>query len=141
MELGYSQPLFNGELDLRVKGLGYQWTTGALTKIYGYRGGVELGSGNGLLRAAIDYGYDDARGPHGTVMAYVNMGFQADRLLSFENPFTLPEPVFNSPTRIRKLTICATRVNQSICMTRYSPAMKWFQNGFEKIMISETSRQ
>ncbi len=115
VEIGYSQPLLNGELDLRVKGIGYQWTAGTLTKIYGYRGGMELGSGNGLVRAAIDYGYDGARGRYGTVMAYLNLGFQAERILRGESPFTLPEPVFNSPSRnLRRLLTHRVHRNRNI---------------------------
>ena len=50
---------------------------------------------------------------------------------------------FSSHTRIRKLSACATTVNQSISMAHFPAAwaMTLFQNGLAKIRIIETTKQ
>jgi hypothetical protein len=124
VEGGYSQPILDGEFDLRVKGVGYQWTTGTHVKIRGLRAGVELGAANGMARAGIDYGYDESRGRYGTLMAHLNLGFQFERLFRGENPFSLPEPAFNGSDRnIRRILTQRVRRNRNIPGQVVSTAM------------------
>jgi len=101
LEAGYSRALFNQALDLRLKLAGYQFDVG--DKVYGWRGGADLTTRDGVFTLRYEYGSDRLNGDYNTVGGFVNVGFQLENLLSGEGPFTLPEPVFRSPRDIRRL--------------------------------------
>jgi hypothetical protein len=105
LEAGYSQQLLlDGLFDLRVKGVGYQFSVGAGQKVHGAKGGVEVTSACGVFKGMYERGYDKTSGSYSTVSAHVNVGFQPENLLSGRNPFTLPESIFLSPQRnLRRL--------------------------------------
>ncbi len=101
VEAGYSHALFNRSLDLRLKLIGYQFDIG--TAVYGWRGGADLTTRDGVFTLRYEYGHDRIDGYYNTVGGFVNVGFQLENLLSFESPFTMPEPVFRSPRDLRRL--------------------------------------
>jgi hypothetical protein len=101
IEAGYSQPVFDGAADLRLKAVGYQFDIGS--KVYGWRVGADLTSRNGLLRARYEYTQDRINEPYHSVAAYVNVGFQLENLLRGENPFSTPDPVFDGPRNLRRV--------------------------------------
>ena len=77
---------------------------GTLTKIYGLKGGAELTTADGLIKAAYEHGQDQSNGSYDTVTASLNVGFQPELILTLNNPFTLPPSVFTGPQRnIRRL--------------------------------------
>jgi hypothetical protein len=101
LEAGYSHALFDHALDLRLKLVGYQSDIG--DKVYGWRGGADLTTRDGVFTLRYEYGRDRLDGDYNTVGGFVNVGFQLENLLSFESPFTLPEPVFRSPRNLRRM--------------------------------------
>jgi hypothetical protein len=100
-EAGYSHALLNQAMDLRLKAIGYQFDVG--NKVYGWRGGADLTTRDGMFTLRYEYGQDRINGSYNTVGGFVNIGFQLENLLSGESPFTLPEPVFKSPRDLRRL--------------------------------------
>ena len=101
LEAGYSHALFNQALDLRLKLAGYQFDV--RDKVYGWRGGADLTTRDGVLTLRYEYGSDLLNGSYNTVGGFVNVGFQLENLLSGESPFTFPQPVFKSPRDLRRL--------------------------------------
>jgi Inverse autotransporter, beta-domain len=101
VEAGYSHPLFNRSLDLRLKAVGYQFGIG--TGVYGWRTGADLTTRNGVFTLRYEHGRDRLNGDYNTVGGFVTVGFQLENLLSGESPFTMPEPAFRSPRDLRRL--------------------------------------
>jgi len=101
VEAGYSHALFDHTLDLRVQVAGYQFDIGQ--KVYGWRGGVDLTTRDGMFTAKYQYGHDKINGSYNTVGAFVNIGFQLENVLKGASPVTMPEPVFKSPRNIRRM--------------------------------------
>jgi hypothetical protein len=101
VEAGYSHALFNQALDLRLKLVGYQFDIGI--PVRGWRTGADLTTRDGVFTVRYEYGSDRLNGQYNTIGGFVNVGFQLENLLSFESPFTMPEPVFKSPRDLRRL--------------------------------------
>ena len=101
VQAGYSHALFEHALDLRLKLTGYRFDIG--DTVQGWRGGADLTTRNGMFTLRYERGYDKLNGDYHTVGGFVTMGFQLENLLSYENPITLPEPVFKSPRNLRRL--------------------------------------
>jgi len=101
VEAGYSHALLNRSLDLRLKLIGYQFDIG--TAVQGWRGGADLTTRDGVFTVRYEHGHDRLNGDYNTVGGFVTVGFQLENLLSFESPFTTPEPVFKSPRNLRRL--------------------------------------
>ncbi len=108
LEAGYSQPLFDRAIDLRLKLAGYQFDFGDQRKP-GFRTGADITTANGRFRLALDYGRDDVSGAYGSATGYVYAGFQAENLLRGQSPFTRPEPVFQSPRNLARLLTMPVR--------------------------------
>jgi hypothetical protein len=101
VEAGYSHALFDHALDLRLKFAGYQFDVG--NHVYGWRGGADLTTKNGMFTLRYEHGRDRIDGDYNTVGGFVNVGFQMENLLIGESPFTMPEPVFRSPRNLRRI--------------------------------------
>jgi len=101
IEAGYSQPLFNQALDLRLKAVGYQFDVGQ--KVYGWRTGVDATTRDGLFRLTYEYTNDRISAPYHTISGTVDLGLQLEKLLRGESPFTMPEPVFASPRNVSRI--------------------------------------
>jgi hypothetical protein len=101
VEAGYSHALFDHALDLRLKFAGYQFDVGS--PVYGWRGGADLTTKNGMFTLRYEHGRDRIDGDYNTVGGIVNVGFQLENLLAGESPFTMPEPVFRSPRNLSRL--------------------------------------
>jgi len=101
VEAGYSQSLFNQAVDLRLKATGYQFDIGSA--VYGWRTGADLTTRDGVFSLKYEYGHDQVNGSYNTVGGFVNIGFQLENVLNGESPFTLPEPIFNSPRNLRRM--------------------------------------
>jgi hypothetical protein len=95
IEAGYSQSLFSQAVDLRLKVVGYQFDIGE--KVYGWRVGGDLTTGNGVFTVRYEHGHDRIAGPYNTIGGFVNVGLHVENLLRLESPFAFPEPVFKSP--------------------------------------------
>jgi len=109
VDAGYSQPIFDRALDLRLSMAGYQYDIGS--KIYGWRGGVELTNPGGTLTVRYEQGEDRINGSYSIIGALVNVGFQVEQLLRGQNPFSMPEPVFRSPRNLDRLLVQKVRRN------------------------------
>ena len=81
---------------------GYKLECGS--NVYGYYGGAELKSRDGVFVAKYDVGYDNAFDVYQSVAAFVNMGLQLENLLDGKSPFVKPKPVFQSPRNMSTLT-------------------------------------
>ena len=101
VEAGYSQSLFNQAVDLRLKATGYQFDIGSA--VYGWRTGADLTTRDGAFSLKYEYGHDRVNGDYNTVGGFVNIGFQLENVFNGESPFTLPEPIFNSPRNLRRM--------------------------------------
>jgi len=101
IEAGYSQPLFDQALDLRLKAVGYQFDVGQ--KVYGWRTGVDATTRNGMFRLTYEYTSDWISAPYHTVSGSVNLGLRLENLLRGESPFILPDPVFASPRNLNRI--------------------------------------
>lgn len=97
-QVGYSHELWNGGPDLRLSGTGYRFDTGR--GIYGLNGAAELKSRDGVFVLRYAAGNDQINQTYHTVGATVNVGFEPERLLVGEMPFTMPEPIFKSPRNL-----------------------------------------
>ncbi len=124
VEAGYSHAMFNRSLDLRLKVIGYQFGIG--TGVYGWRGGADLTTRDGVFTLRYEYGHDRIDGYYNTVGGFINIGFQLENLLSGESPFTLPEPVFRSPRDLRRLLGLKVKRNwhqpEAVVLARAAPA-------------------
>jgi hypothetical protein len=103
-QTGYSRPILNKKLDLRLKLTGYQFDTG--NKNYGCKLGTEIVSRNGLIRFTYDFGYDAINEGYHQFGGFVNVSFNLENLLCGKGVICLPPPVF---TNQRNLTRIATR--------------------------------
>jgi len=101
-QVGYSHELYNGGPDLRLSATGYKLECGS--NVYGYYGGAELKSRDGVYVVKYDVGYDNAFDVYQSVAAFVNMGFQLENLLDGKSPFVKPKPIFQSPRNMTTLT-------------------------------------
>jgi hypothetical protein len=101
-QVGYSHELYNGGPDLRLSATGYKLECGS--NVYGYYGGAELKSRDGVYVVKYDVGYDNAFDVYQSVAAFVNMGLQLENLLDGKSPFVKPKPVFQSPRNMTTLT-------------------------------------
>jgi hypothetical protein len=101
VEAGYSHALFDHALDLRLKLVGYQFDIG--TRVWGWRGGADLTTRNGMFTLRYEYGHDRIDGDYNTIGGFATVGFQLENLLYGESPITFPEPVFRSPRDLRRL--------------------------------------
>lgn len=101
-EVGYSQPLFDDALDLRVKAAGYRFDV-YTRHAYGFRLGGELSTRDGRFTARYQYTDDQLNQPYHTVGLNANVGFRLESLLAGENPLTAPEPIFARPPNLRRL--------------------------------------
>ncbi len=101
-QVGYSHELYNGGPDLRLSATGYKLECGS--NLYGYYGGAELKSRDGVYVVKYDVGYDNAFDVYQSVAAFVNMGLQLENLLDGKNPFVKPKPIFQSPRNMTTLT-------------------------------------
>jgi hypothetical protein len=110
IEAGYSQPLFDSALDLRVQLTGYQFGVGSETA-RGFKTGIDLTTRDGFFRMTAQYGHDSVVGSYGQVGGYVTTGFHFENLLKGENPFSRPEPVFASPRNPRHVLTQKVRRN------------------------------
>jgi hypothetical protein len=101
IEAGYSHPLFNQALDLRLKLTGYQFDIG--NNVYGWRTGADVTTRDGVFTVRYEYGQDSVNGSYNSIGGFVNVGFQPENILRGENPFISPEPVFQSPRNLRRM--------------------------------------
>ncbi len=101
VEVGYSHALLNHALDLRLKVVGYQFDVGE--KLNGWRGGADLTTRDGVFTLRYEHGHDRLNGYYNTVGGFVNVGFQLENVVKGEIPFTMPEPVFQSPRNLLRL--------------------------------------
>lgn len=101
-QVGYSHELYGGGPDLRLSVTGYKFDMDS--DVYGYYGGAELKSRDGMFVAKYDVGYDNSNQVYQSVAAFMNMGFQLENLLDGKSPFVMPKPVFQSPREMTRLT-------------------------------------
>lgn len=94
-EVGYSHPMLEETLDLRLKAAGYQFDVGS--KVYGSRVGADLTTRDGMFSVRYEYGSDAINGSYNTIGGFVNVGLQLENLLSGASPVTMPQPVFVNP--------------------------------------------
>ena len=109
VEIGYSHELGEGGPDLRLKLTGYQFDVGS--KIYGWNGGAEITSRNGMFSVKAEAGRDEINGTYYTIGGFANVGLQLANLVRGESPFTAPEPIFQSPRNLRKVLTQKVRRN------------------------------
>lgn len=102
VEAGFSRPLLDRSVDLRLKLTGYQLDLGNQRK-YGWQTGFDLTSADGLVRLSVEYGHDGVYGNYGQVGGYLNVGTRWENLLVGQNPFVMPAPVFKSPRNLARL--------------------------------------
>ncbi|HMK36728.1 MAG TPA: inverse autotransporter beta domain-containing protein [Desulfomonilaceae bacterium] len=102
IETGYSHQIFSGGPDLRLFAAAYKFDDG--NGVYGQRTGVELKSPDGVVSAKYEAAYDRVNNSYQTISGFVNIGFQAENLLSGKSPFVMPEPIFKSPRNPARLT-------------------------------------
>jgi len=102
VQAGYSRGIFWQALDLRLEFTGYQFDIGEMNAVNGYRAGAELTTRDGVLTARYEHGYDRINGPYDTVGGFVTLGFQFDKILRWESPVTMPEPIFVNPRNLRR---------------------------------------
>lgn len=108
LEFGYSQPLFDRALDLRIKFAGYQFDYGNHRKP-GFKTGADITTANGAFRLSLDYGWDGVTGTYGAVTGYVYTGFQVENLVKGQSPFDPAPPVFRSPRNLSRLLTLPVR--------------------------------
>ncbi len=102
-QTGYSHELWNGGPDLRLHATGYRFSAG--TSVYGYKGGAELKSRDGMFSVKYEIAHDRINKTYHTVGGFVNLGFQLGNLWNGESPFVGPEPIFSSPRNLKRLLV------------------------------------
>lgn len=75
-------------MDLKFSGTHYQYYRGQ--KLKGWSAGAELNSKDRVLKLKCDVGFDDSSKGFVTVGASATMGFEVEKLISLENPFSKP---------------------------------------------------
>lgn len=101
IEAGYSQPVFDHALDLRIKAVGYQFDVGR--KVYGWRTGVDATTSDGMFRLTYEYTTDRINAAYHSISGSIQIGLQLENLMRGESPFVKPEPVFSSPRNLRRV--------------------------------------
>ncbi|MEI7450806.1 MAG: hypothetical protein WCJ75_14405 [Desulfomonile sp.] len=101
-QAGYSHELYDGGPDLRLSVTGYKFDTSS--NVYGYYGGAELKSRDGVFLLKYDVGYDNTSQTFQSVSAFINTGFQLENLIAGKSPFLMPKPVFQSPRNVTQHT-------------------------------------
>jgi len=101
IEAGYSHPLFNQALDLRLKLTGYKFDIG--NNVYGWRTGADVTTRDGVFTVKYEYGRDRVNGSYNSIGGFVNIGMQLENIFSGQSPFVNPEPVFQSPRNLRRM--------------------------------------
>jgi hypothetical protein len=96
-EAGWSHEMYYGGPDLRLKIRAYRFDTGSAA--YGWNAGGELTSRNGAFTLRLDAGHDRISKQYYTVAGFFRTGFQPERLLRLQNPFSMPNPIFTGPSR------------------------------------------
>jgi hypothetical protein len=114
LEVGCSYAFLNGLGKIRLKGDHYQFTAGK--RIYGYKAGIEIGSGDGRAKVGYERGYDETRGAYGAFRTKVKLGFRLEDIFKGRNPLAKwgPNPLTPKETLLRALTRKVKR--------RFSPA-------------------
>jgi len=107
IETGYSLPILDNILDLRVKAAAYQFDTGR--KIYGWRTGIEFTSSCGVFNAKYEFSRDQLSGPYHSLGGYITVGFQMEKLFSGETPFSKPQRVLGISRNMRRYLHIATK--------------------------------
>jgi hypothetical protein len=100
-DAGYSYPLFNRSIDLRLNFGGYQLDTGE--RVYGWKAGVEATTGNGVLTFRYEHGEDKLSSGYNLIGGSVNLVLSFEDLLSARNPISFPQPVFRSERNLPRL--------------------------------------
>ncbi len=101
LEAGYAHELWNEGPDLRLKVNAYRFSVG--TPVYGWIAGAEMKSRNGMLSVKYEIGKDRINSRYHTIGGSINLGLEMERLLSWESPFVMPEPIFESPRNLKSL--------------------------------------
>jgi hypothetical protein len=101
LEAGYSQPILDKSLDLRVKVNGYQFDTGR--KTYGWRTGIDLTTRDGVFTVKYECGFDEINQTYHSISGNIRTAVQLGNLLRGESPFSLPPPVFVNPRNISNM--------------------------------------
>jgi hypothetical protein len=102
LEAGYSLPVLDSSMDLRIKFTGYQFNFNNRSES-GWKTGGELTTADGVFRLSAEFGRDRIFGTYGIVGGYIDVGLQLENLLQGKNPFRLPEFVFKSPRNMVRL--------------------------------------
>ncbi|MFC1836652.1 hypothetical protein ACFL2Q_18325, partial [Thermodesulfobacteriota bacterium] len=98
VEAGYSQKLWTGGPDLRLNLTGYSYGNGPTT-VYGWNGGAEITSADGVCSILYETGADKTNATYHTVGGTIRIGLQLENLLRGGNPFQMPEPIFRGGAR------------------------------------------
>jgi hypothetical protein len=101
VNLGYSHELWNGGPDLRLSGSGYSFESG--TRVYGWKAGAEVKSRDGRFSLKYETAADRLNETYHSVGAFLNVGFETEKLFRGENPLAPPRPIFASPRNPEKL--------------------------------------
>ncbi|MFC1835979.1 inverse autotransporter beta domain-containing protein [Thermodesulfobacteriota bacterium] len=88
LEAGYTQPLLNRSYYLRMKVSGYKFQRAGT--IYGYYFGANLRTASRMFALKYETGRDNFTGTYHNIGGSVSLGFEPEKLLKGENPFTLP---------------------------------------------------
>lgn len=117
---GYSMPLFDSALDLRLKAALYNFDVG--NNVYGYMTGADLTMRNGLLTFTYEYGDNKINGSWNNFGVFLNLGFLLSNYIIGDNPFTLPEPVSSNGQRnLRRMMSSAVNRTMSSVVPPPSP--------------------
>lgn len=95
--LGYSMPLLDSAVDLRLKAAMYRFDVGK--NLYGYVTGADLTTRNGLFTFTYEHGENRINGAWNNFGVFLNLGFLLSNYIMGDNPFTLPEPVTSNGQR------------------------------------------
>ncbi len=103
VEASYCRPLLNAAYDVRLFGIGYGFNSEPT--VYGFRGGAEATTRDGVFSVRYEVGHDRINETYNEVGLNLNIGFQLENLVRGESPFSMPEPVFVNPrNQTRTLT-------------------------------------
>lgn len=95
IEAGYSHPLLDESLELRLKLRGYAFDSG--DRFYGWATGCDLTTSDRLLSLRYEIGQDRLSGTYHTVGGFLSVGFDLGNLAEFGNPFVRRRPIYGSP--------------------------------------------
>ncbi len=94
-EAGYSTPLLNQSLQLRLKGRGYAFDVG--DRIYGWAAGADLTTTDRLLSLRYEVGHDKINGTYQTIGCFASVDLDLNNLAGFGNPLVRRKPIYGSP--------------------------------------------